>query len=270
MTKKGETDIKFDVRIPFHHKDFPFVLMWSEKAGCTSLAKWFFWHLGLLDEALDYHPWIHNYENEKFKSRSGYVQDCIKAIESGKPVIKFVRNPYRRAFSGYLELCSPKISQGPAHWTKQWRRQVIGYLTGYTAELEYGFSFRQYVEWLTAQPKFFLDLHLRQQFQPVEQNLDLRYCKIDDDANVLRALETEFGLKSSEGQDALFASEHHHKKISIAPRPATFFFDVAIPVRRIRHFHIIEPTLEEVRRDMVGMKLARYFSDDFITYGYEI
>lgn len=267
---KSTADLKFETRIPLHHKDFPFVIMWSEKAGCTSIVKWFFWHLGLLDEAIKHHPWVHNYENEKFKSRSGYVHDCIKAIEGGKPVIKFVRNPYRRTFSGYLELCSPKITQGAAHWTKQWRRQVVSHLTGYTDELEYGFSYRQYVDWLTAQPKNFLDLHLRPQFQPVERDLELSYCRIDETPDFLQALEKEFGLKSSAGHEALFDSEHHHKKVSIAPRPAIFFFDVAIPVRRTRHFHIIEPTLEEIRRDATGMKIARYFSDDFTAYGYEI
>ncbi|MEQ9315283.1 MAG: hypothetical protein RLN72_05480 [Henriciella sp.] len=268
--QKQVSDLRFDVRIPLHHKDFPFVVMWSEKAGCTSLVKWFFWHVGLLDSALEHHPWIHNYENEKFKSRSGYVQECIKVIEAGKPVIKFVRNPYRRTFSGYLELCNPKVAQNGPHWTKTWRRQIVSQLTGYAQEVEYGFSFRQYVNWLTAQPKMGLDLHLRQQFQPIENDLKPRYCKIDDDPDYLHKLEKEFGLKSSKSAVAKFTSEHHHKKVVIAPRPAISMFDLAVPVRRTRHFHIVEPTLEEIRRDQIGTQLARYFSDDFVTYGYEI
>lgn len=29
-------------RVPHFHKDFPLILFWSQKSGCTSLAHWFF------------------------------------------------------------------------------------------------------------------------------------------------------------------------------------------------------------------------------------
>lgn len=29
-------------RIPHYHKDFPIILFWSHRSGCTALANWFF------------------------------------------------------------------------------------------------------------------------------------------------------------------------------------------------------------------------------------
>lgn len=30
-------------RTPLFHEDFPLILLWSEKSGCTTLLKWFFY-----------------------------------------------------------------------------------------------------------------------------------------------------------------------------------------------------------------------------------
>ncbi len=34
-------------RIPHFHKDFPLILFWSHRSGCTALANWFFFQIGL-------------------------------------------------------------------------------------------------------------------------------------------------------------------------------------------------------------------------------
>jgi len=268
--KSAAKQISFPVRIPLSHPQFPFIVMWSEKAGCTGIVKWFFWQLGLLDEALNYHGWIHNYENDIFKAAPDYLKSCVREIRKGKPVIKFVRNPYRRAFSGYLELCNPKIARPDAHWTKQHRRHVLSALMGYSAELEYTFSFRQYISWLTVQNPNLLDLHLRQQFTVAESDLDVRPHQIEQGKDGMRALEREFGLKDSSERSDLFESEHHNQKTVIAPRPAVSVFDLGIPVRRTPRFQVIEPTLDEYRRDPVGLRVQQYFAEDFIRYGYEM
>lgn len=38
-------------RIPHFHKDFPLILFWSHRSGCTTLANWFFFQIGLFTEA---------------------------------------------------------------------------------------------------------------------------------------------------------------------------------------------------------------------------
>ncbi len=49
-------------RIPHFHKDFPLILFWSHRSGCTSLANWFFFQIGLFTEAKKYNNFIHYYE----------------------------------------------------------------------------------------------------------------------------------------------------------------------------------------------------------------
>ena len=260
----------FGARVPLHHDDFPFVILWSEKAGCTAVAKWFFWQIGLLDEALDYHPWVHNYENDKFKSAPNYMQQCLGDIERGKPVVKFVRNPYNRSFSGYLELCNPKIAQPGPHWTKRYRRRVLTAVLGFEEELEYCFSFRQYINWLVAQPIAGLDPHLSPQYIKGEEHLITRIHQIETGAEGMRSLEEEFGLKKSAERRDLFQSEHHHRKKKLSPKPAVSVFDLGIPIRRTKYFQIIEPTLDEFQGDLVGKEIRRFFANDFISYGYEL
>ncbi|PEC57548.1 RNA methyltransferase, partial [Bacillus wiedmannii] len=41
-------------RVPHFHKDFPLILFWSQKSGCTSLAHWFFYQINLFKEAIKY------------------------------------------------------------------------------------------------------------------------------------------------------------------------------------------------------------------------
>ena len=36
-------------------------VMWSPKAACTTVINWAFKHNGLLEEALDFSPWVHRY-----------------------------------------------------------------------------------------------------------------------------------------------------------------------------------------------------------------
>jgi len=91
-------------RIPLYHQNFPVILFWSQKSGCSSLAKWFFFQLNLLEEALKLHPSIHYYrENVYFNN--DHTNKLINAlITKEKPTIKLVRNPYTRTVSSFLHL----------------------------------------------------------------------------------------------------------------------------------------------------------------------
>lgn len=45
--------ITAQARLPHFHEDFPLILFWSQKSGCTSLALWFFYQINLLETALE-------------------------------------------------------------------------------------------------------------------------------------------------------------------------------------------------------------------------
>ncbi len=52
----------------FHfNPNFPLILFWSQKSGCTSLAHWFFYQINLFKQAIKYNSFIHHYENEIYK-----------------------------------------------------------------------------------------------------------------------------------------------------------------------------------------------------------
>src|SRR5438128_9625634 len=61
-------------------------------------------HMGLLEEAKDYHYWVHKYRSEVFYRKHGFV-DLNRHLLSGKYfVFKVIRNPYDRAVSSYLHV----------------------------------------------------------------------------------------------------------------------------------------------------------------------
>lgn len=255
-------------RPPLYHPDFPVIIMWSQKAACTIAVKWFFHHLGLLDEALGHHRWIHNYENDVFKTRPGYMEECLKAIEGGKPVIKLVRDPYERAFSGYLETCNRRVLNAPDHWSAQVRSAVLKHLTGREQSLEYTYSFVQFCYWLGRQDAGELDPHLAPQFQGLERNLNVEHVKIDESGNPFLRLEKRLGLKSSEGQKLVHHSPHHHRKEAMPVEDAVRMLHLGIAVLRDRAFNVYDAPSAAIRKTSAASQLAALYQEDFAAYGY--
>lgn len=91
-------------RIPLYNQAFPIILFWSQKSGCSSLAKWFFFQINLLDQAQKYHPSIHVYRGRVYNNPENRMR-LINALSSDeKPTLKLVRNPYSRAVSSFLHV----------------------------------------------------------------------------------------------------------------------------------------------------------------------
>lgn len=101
-------------RSPHYHRKFPIILFWSQKSGCTSLANWFFYQIDLLQTALSYSPFIHNFEYDIYKSTPAYsVRLGVALREKQKETFKLVRNPYRRAVSSFVSLIGPPYMENP-------------------------------------------------------------------------------------------------------------------------------------------------------------
>lgn len=64
--------IGYGERIPHSYKDFPIILFWSHRSGCTSLTNWVFFQIGLYEEVMKYAPFIHYYESEIYKNKIDY------------------------------------------------------------------------------------------------------------------------------------------------------------------------------------------------------
>lgn len=71
-------------RIPHFHKDFPLILFWSHRSGCTALANWFFFQIGLFPEAKKYNDFIHYYEFWVYKNNPNYIQAVHNGLLEAK------------------------------------------------------------------------------------------------------------------------------------------------------------------------------------------
>ena len=156
MTDSGSWMKLVSLRKPFHHHKIPFVVCWSQKAGCTTVFKWFLFHAGMLDEALAYIPQnpgkvrsIHKYEIEVFKARPGYTEELAEKLHGKYPVINFLRCPYERAFSSYMHIHNPKYIVYPNWKTPglEMRHKILEDVYGDNFCTEYPLSFLDYLLW---------------------------------------------------------------------------------------------------------------------------
>ncbi|HMT28402.1 MAG TPA: sulfotransferase family 2 domain-containing protein [Bacteroidia bacterium] len=94
------------------------ILDWSPKAGCTILTKMFFRQMGLLEEALEYNSWIHEYRMHVYSKNYPITIDDLKGNNYYK--IKVVRNPFHRAVSSYIHTMKYEMMHAPVKKTL-WR-----------------------------------------------------------------------------------------------------------------------------------------------------
>jgi len=216
-------------RTPLHHADVPFILCWSQKSGCTAILKWFFYHADLMDAALEYHKannklQIHNYENDVFKSRRGYKEDLLAAIIAGKPAIKFIRCPYQRLFSSYMQLNNVRFllrkKSGQNTPGMKLRQRVVDFLHGDGMDFELPISFHGYLQWLTAQPVETLDPHHAPQWTRLDETIPITYYRLEDFNQSIDILETQFSLKKSSTARNRSQSGHHLEKQQLAREEA--------------------------------------------------
>jgi len=73
---------------------------WTPKCACTTACKMFFHELGLLEDAIEFHPFIHQYRQRVYEPKNPVLTNYLHK----KDMIKFkvVRDPYRRAVSSYV------------------------------------------------------------------------------------------------------------------------------------------------------------------------
>ncbi len=60
------------------------ILFWSHRSGCTSLANWFFFQIGLFTEAKKYNDFIHYYEFWVYKNSTNYIQQLQNSLLEAK------------------------------------------------------------------------------------------------------------------------------------------------------------------------------------------
>lgn len=265
------TFLDLDYRRPLYKEGFPFVIFWSEKAACTVVSKWFFLQLGQLDEALRYSKWIHNYEARFIRTNKvEYLESVVAALKAGVPAIKFVRDPYARAYSGYLEMQRPGALTNPTNWATQARRTVISEIATPNASIEYTFSFRQYLLWRATKRNNEVDAHLAEQYVPRDRFIRMRAVKIENARLAFQRLEEEFDLpvRSAE-HDHIFSSDHHHDKgVGYSAEEIEKIIELGVPLRRPPTFRLPKFARDIALRTGLDDLVRVSFGRDIELYGY--
>ncbi|MGQ4706058.1 sulfotransferase family 2 domain-containing protein [Bacillus thuringiensis] len=200
-------------RIPHFQEDFPLILFWSQKSGCTSLALWFFYQINLLETALNNHSdlgYIHNYEYTIYKAHPMYQKQLISALQTKqKNTYKLVRNPYKRAVSSFIFFIPFFEIQHP-HW-----RPIKKFL--YKNENgDKGFSFKQFLYYLLHNKETNIDVdpHYAQQYIPGEEQFVTNYIYLEKFNMTIRALEMKYNLQHSPLHTLIKSKHHQSDKMS--------------------------------------------------------
>jgi hypothetical protein len=160
-----------------YHPISKVIFGWTAKAGCTVVVKMFLDHCGLLDTALAYHEWVHNY-------RGAYLGPAPPHCTV--PFIKFVRNPYSRAVSSYLGVA--------------YGRQIFPML-----ESVDHFSFETFLQYLVSDTVSW-DIHFDKQFCPGEIYDEI--VPIEKMDEIMPRINQKYGLSLN----WKFTSSHHFAK----------------------------------------------------------
>lgn len=196
LQKKKEAAIPglIAIPLPLFHKDFPIIFFWNPKCGCTSLIKWFYFQIGILEEANKYSQWVHTYRENVYERQPNYKLDLKNELLNLKKVTcKVTRNPYKRAVSSYIAtLAMPEIM-----------RQIA-------PDVTQGFSFRQFLYRLEkiGVEREIVNSHVAQQYIAGEEHFINNYINLENLNSELRNIERKYNLLPSP-LDVITQSHHH-------------------------------------------------------------
>lgn len=203
----GLVDAGLGDALPLVHPDFPIAMCWRPKSACTTVLKWFLFHTGLLDEALAYSGWPHDYREQKLFPSPGYTDLCRRSLfGNDKFVVKVIRDPARRAVSGFLHLIRQTSDRNIAPWPdiSSWKQSV-----GLGDQI--GLTFHQFMRYVVDRKQAGrpLDSHLVSQRCPVQDPRVDAFLPIENLTHELQTLERRFDLPPAPLAD-LSESVHHN------------------------------------------------------------
>lgn len=262
-------------RTPYQHEQLPFVVLWSQKSGCTSILKWFLWHAGLLADAQTYAErkegiTVHNYEREVFVRTPGYLDDLVARIEAGVPIISFVRCPYARAFSSYMHLHNRFYIRferdGIADPGLALRYTILEALYGYRPPVEYPISFIDYLAWLESSALADLEPHHAPQVTALFDLPGVTHFRLEDQDIVMPRLEAHYQLADSSVVRAGFQSGHHLSKSSDNSRAFDVFCARGVSLSRSPNYVLPDVGRALMEGTECGERIARIFREDIALY----
>jgi hypothetical protein len=181
--------------LPLWSKDFPVVVSWSPKSGCTTILKWFLDQNNLLEAAYSHNPWVHEYREKILYAQKNYKTECKDAFTKNtqkKYILKVIRNPLHRSVSSYLHYLRYGVL------TKGWEvvREIETWKASNGLSRQKGLSFRQFLNFVLNQDLISIrnDPHFGQQYDArQDEKVDL-FIPIESISSEIRKIENKFGM----------------------------------------------------------------------------
>lgn len=231
------------------------IMDWNEKAGCTVLVHMFFEHMGLIDEALSYSKWIHDYRQQVFSKLN-----VVRYIDLEQlPYFKFkvVRNPYNRVVSSYLTIMRQIKERLPRVYNKNFEKNKLEIKRLLDVE-DVDISFRQFVDYLSLVDIRNCDNHYEQQRKAYEDRVKWdKLCKLETIKNDLLEVNKKAGVQL---RIADKTSVHHFRKNQNMKMNVSDIKWSNMKDNIPEYIHFYTP-------DLV-YKVAEIYSEDFEAYQY--
>ena len=225
-------------------------LFFTPKAGCTFATKWFFYQQGILDNALAYNPFVHDYRRDVYIKNKSYKNERKHIFSDDYTRIKLVRSPFQRAVSSYINaILSEYIT-----------KEISSFLER-SLSRESRFSFEEFISFLEKIGVQNCNPHSRVQVLVEEQKNNLSFAhivKLENSFTEFRHLEKILRLKTSD-LATLSDSFHHNIKI-----PSTSFNgDKVLGQINTGYYEY-----KSFYNDSLRERVAILYSSDFLQYGY--
>lgn len=240
--------------LPLIYPEKKICLFLNEKAGCTFATNWFFYQQGILEDALDYHFWIHNYRYDVYYKQNVYKSSLKTILSDEYTRIKLVRSPYQRAVSSYIHAIRTSYAN-----------HMISEFLGREIDDDGKFTFEEYIAFLEDTGVEKCNPHHRVQVERLEKSGVLKFDKIiklEESLPAFREIENELGLKKSDPDsilDSISKLRHHRDRIESSDYCGNIMY---------RQKDTAFSTYPAFYNDISKEKVARLYACDFEYYGY--
>lgn len=249
----------------YRHDDLPFVLLWSEKSGCTSLFQWMLLQTGEFDEADSFSDWIHDWEHAIMKARTGYAESLVTQLNDGAPASKLVRSPFERAVSSFLMLVT--LGDDSGHFTVELRRKVREFVYG-APDAPWSFGFIDFLRWMATQDITTIDGHLGLQFDIIEDRIpQLELIRLEQFDAEMGSLEQRFGLPAVDLRRAT-TSRHHTQRVAPAGYDPQGVVRIQPPIPLFESGFPLPHSADFMTPEAVDL-ISTIYRTDVEAYGYE-
>jgi hypothetical protein len=161
-------------------------IIWSPKSACTKVVLWYFKLTGLLDAAMFYHPWPHNYRMNVLYSSREYIKWMRNSDWKSFTWYQFSRDPVKRLLSSYRH----NLGHGYAD-------ERISKAISRTVTAAEGYSLDDFLNYLDTQDLGGVcDPHVKMQWNRIADFVPINTINIDevDMLEHISAIERKHGL----------------------------------------------------------------------------